>query len=110
VEVSLTVIAVVATCFVLAESVNKLILKTSLPSVVTSLARVCEKLDNALLDTDPDPVNDPEEKSFASILVPVIFQYNVTPSIIFSVVIVVVIVSPSSTTDAEGVIVYAGNA
>ena len=45
-------------------------LRVSLPSVVTSLARVWEKDKSPLLSTVPEPVNTPREKSEELILVP----------------------------------------
>jgi len=47
-----------------------LIFRVSVPSVVRSFARVCEKEKDPLLVTVTDPVRDPAEKSVAVIPVP----------------------------------------
>ena len=51
------------------ESEKSLILRVSLPSVVTSLASVWEKERDPSLPTFPEPVKAPEEKS--SLVIPV---------------------------------------
>jgi len=84
----------VATCNCLVASVNTFISSVSLPSVVASFAKTCVKL-NELLEIDPDPVNDPEEKSEDVILVPLNDQYKVVPSATLVVVTVVIRVVPS---------------
>ncbi len=41
-----------------------------MPSVVRSFASVCEKKNDPLLETVPDPVRDPDEKSAEVMPVP----------------------------------------
>ena len=49
---------------------KSLISKVSVPSVVRSFARVCEKEKDPLLETVPDPVSEPDEKSVVEMPVP----------------------------------------
>ena len=51
------------------ESENSLIFRVSVPSVIRSFVRMCEKEKEPLLETVPEPVRDPDEKS--AVLIPV---------------------------------------
>ena len=55
--------AVEPTCVERDESEKIVIFNDSDPSVVRSFARVCEKEKDPLLETVPDPVRAPDEKS-----------------------------------------------